>query len=184
MSAARRGAGLAVRHRGHHGLPGRFEEDEDALALLVALERGPGDVEVGFDRLRAQDLLHHVGRLAREPERGEEPERNRLAVRDAVAGAGLERVRERVPEVEPGPPPLGLVRVGEDDAGLVGGAGADHVHLLELPDVVAGEEARLHHLGHAGAALLLGERGQDARVDADRLREVERAGEVLPVRTC
>ena len=96
--------GLRVRRRREHGrddrLSGRLEEDEDALALLVALERGPRRVRVGGDRLGPQDLLDDGRVEAGEAQRREETERDGLAVRDGVAGARLERVRERVPEVE------------------------------------------------------------------------------------
>ena len=104
-----------------------------------------------------------------------------LAVRDPVVRPGLERVRERMPEVEPCPPPLRLVGVGEDDTRLVGGAGADHRLLVQLPQRPAGKEACLDDLGHACSTLGLRERRKQIRVDHDTLREVEGAGEVLPV---
>ncbi|MET1009278.1 MAG: hypothetical protein ABWY96_04400 [Gaiellaceae bacterium] len=60
-------AGVGVCDRGHDRLARRLEEDEHALALLVALQRRPRRVEVGLDRLGTQNLLDGVGRLPGEP---------------------------------------------------------------------------------------------------------------------
>ena len=70
--------------------------------LLVPGERRPGELAVDLDRLRVELLAH--GRERRvvpgEPQRRHHPERDRLAVREVVAGGRLERVTERVTEVE------------------------------------------------------------------------------------
>ena len=55
--------------------------------------------------------------VAREPERRDHPERDRLPVREVVAGGGLERVPERVAEVEL-VARAAVVRVGEADRRL------------------------------------------------------------------
>ena len=98
---------------------------------------------------------------------------------DRVAGAGFEGVRERVAEIQDRPPALELERIGEDDARLECGARVDHLFLLELPDLSAGQETCLHHLGHARAPLRVRKRSQEAGVDEYDLREVEDAGKVL-----
>src|SRR5262245_63168900 len=90
-------------------------------------------------------------------------------MRDRVAGAGLECMREGMAEVEDRPPPLALVRVGKNDARLVGGAGADHLRLPETPDFLAGEQARLDDLRHSGAPLSIRQRRKVRRVDRDGL---------------
>src|SRR4051794_10502070 len=80
------------------------EEDEPELTtdgLLVALHRRPGLVPVDADGLRREDLLHLTRVATREAEGGEEAESDRLTVADAlVSGGSLERVRERVAEVQ------------------------------------------------------------------------------------
>ena len=83
-----------------------------------------------------------------------EAERDGLAVADAVvAGGRLERVRERVAEVQHRAV-AAVVRVAEADGGLEGGAAADELVVGQLPERLAREQAGLHHLGHALAALL------------------------------
>jgi hypothetical protein len=88
-----------------HAASRRVEEDEPrraALGLLVARERGPGRVRVDGDGLGREHVLHDAAlvREAREPQRRQEPERDRAAVRQRVARGRLERVGERVAEVE------------------------------------------------------------------------------------
>ena len=68
--------------------------------LLVARERRPGALAVDAHRLGPQLLLDDGGVEAGEPERREQAERDGAAVRELVAGGRLERVRERVAEVE------------------------------------------------------------------------------------
>ena len=60
-----------------------------------------------------------------QPQRGEQAERDRLAVRQVEVGRRLERVRERVAEVEPRARPA-VVRVPQAERRLVRG-GAAHV---------------------------------------------------------
>ena len=113
-----------------------------------------------------------------EPERGEEPERDRVAVRDRVARRGLERMRERVAEVELRSL-AAVVRVAQADRRLERRAAAHLLVRVELPQRLAGEQPRLHDLGEAVPALLVRERLEERRVD-DRLgRPVEGADEVL-----
>src|SRR5436189_1817805 len=60
------------------------EEDDDdrvARALLVAQERRPGALRVDADGLRAKVALDVGGVAARQAQRGEQPERYRLTVR-------------------------------------------------------------------------------------------------------
>src|SRR5438128_7668140 len=86
------------------------EQDEPKLAadgLLVALQRLPGALAVDAHRCRPQQLLHLADVLAGQAESREQAERDRLAVGDALVSCGrLERVRERVAEVEDLPLPL------------------------------------------------------------------------------
>ena len=70
-------------------------------ALLVAQQRLPGALAVDRDRLRVELALDRRRVAAREAQRGEQAERDGLAVRQVEVGSGLERVRERVAEVEP-----------------------------------------------------------------------------------
>ena len=115
----------------HRGRPGELEEHQPrrpALGLLVPRESGPRRIWIDGDRLGREDVLHElllVGK-SRQPERGEQPERHRAAVRQPVARGSFQRVGERVPQVElhAWPP---VMRVGEADPGLERGAGA---HLL------------------------------------------------------
>ena len=114
-------------------------------------------------------------------QRGREPEGDRSAVRHGVARRGLERVRERMPEVELDPL-AALERVPQADRRLERGAPADLLVRLELPEAIACQEPRLDDFGEAVATLLLGERLEQRRVD-DRLGgPVERPDEVLALR--
>ena len=83
----------------------------------------------------------------------------------------MAEVQDRAPAV--------LVRVRHDDPRLVRRGRAHHLLLLELPVRPPGEEARLHDLGHPLPPLGLGQRREELRVDHDRLREMERARQVL-----
>src|SRR5438552_1225776 len=80
------------------------EENQPELSadrFLVALQRLPGPLAVDAHRSRPEQLLHRCGVTAGKPQRREEAEGDRPPVRDAlVAGSGLERVRERVAEVQ------------------------------------------------------------------------------------
>ena len=114
------------------------EQDEPEATvggLLVALQRVPRGVRVDGDRLRLEDFLDRAGFLVEtgQAQRGREPESDRSAVRHGVARRGLERVRERVPEVELDPL-AALERVAQADRGLERGAPADLLVRLELPE--------------------------------------------------
>ncbi len=101
-------------------------------------------------------------------------------------GAGRSRPRSRgrgegVAEVERAPH-VAVVGVAEADRGLEGRAAADELRVGQLPERLAGEQPRLHDLGHPVQALGGGQRRDQGRVD-DRLRRpVEGADEVLSLR--
>ena len=81
-----------------------------------------------------------------------------------VVGRGLERVRERVAEVEDRPLAL-LVRIAQADGRLEGGAAAHELVVRKLPERLAREQPRLHDLGHALEALRLGQRLEQRGID-------------------
>ena len=95
-------------------------------------------------------------------------------MRQVEVGGGLERVRERVAEIQPVPRPA-IVRVAQAERRLVGGRAA-HV------EVAAGEQLGLDALGLALPALALGQRLEERLVDHDARGPVERADEVLALR--
>jgi hypothetical protein len=108
---------------------GGLEQHQPGCAadgLLVARERRPGRVAIDPDRLRAKRLLDHARVEAGEPQRGEEPERDGTTVRKRVVRRRLERMRERVAEVELRPLAT-VVWVAEAERGLECGGPA---HLL------------------------------------------------------
>src|SRR5207253_11087701 len=94
--------------------------------LLVAAERRPGTIEVDSDGRRREHCLDLVGHrsveaavLDRESKRRPQAERDRRAVREAlVAGRRLERMGERVAEIEHGPL-AALLRTAQADGRLV-----------------------------------------------------------------
>ena len=105
--------------------------------------------------------------VARELERRDHPERDGLPVRERVAGRRLERVPERVTEVEL-VARAAVVRVGEQTPALKAAhrrtssaSGSSHTGL-------AHEEARLHDLGHPVPMLGVRQRLERARVDRRR----------------
>src|SRR5215471_7939640 len=118
------------------------EEHEPELAaddLLVAPERRPRAVAVDADGLRIELLDDDVDVATRDAERGEEAERDGPAVRDAlVPRRGLERVRERVPEIEHAPLSV-VVRVAQAHGGLERCAAAHELVVGQLPERLAGE---------------------------------------------
>ena len=99
-------------------------------------------------------------------------------MRQRVPRRRLERVPERVTEVELVPRPA-VVRVGDADARLERRAPAHELRQRQLPDAVAHQQARLHGLGHPVRELLVGQRLERAGVDHDPRRPVEGADEVL-----
>ena len=101
------------------------------------------------------------------------PRPDRLAVAVApVPGRGLDRVADRVAEVED-VAPAAVALVGGDHLALVAGAGEDHVVELDrierfdqphpLPERAAGEQARLQHLDEPGRQLRQRQRRQASR---------------------
>src|SRR6266545_3591635 len=157
------------------------EQDEAERALLVAEERLPGALAVCWHGAGAEELLHHARVAAGEPERGQEAQRDRSAVRDASPRAGLQRVGERVAEIELRPL-AALERVAEADGGLEACAPADELLHGQVPEGLAREQPGLHDLAHPLPALPLGKRGEDGRVDQRVPRPVKRADEVLALR--
>ena len=158
------------------------EENELEGALLVAQERLPRALAVDAHGLRLQQVLDDAGVTLGKPKRGEEAERDRLAVRDALVASGrLERVRERVAEVEHLPLAV-VVRVAEADGRLEGGAAPDELVVGKLPQRLAGEQAGLHDLGHPLAPLRGRQRLEQRGIDHRAHRPVERADEVLALR--
>src|SRR6266511_5170351 len=96
-----------------------------------------------------------------------------------VAGRRLECVRERVPEIEHGAL-AAVVWVAEADGCLERRAATDEVRGRQLPERLAGKEARFHHLRHPLAALTLGKRFEQCRIDDNAARPVKGADEALP----
>src|SRR5205814_2288000 len=163
-------------------LPGRLEQHElrhAALGLLVAGDRRPGAVAVDLHRLWREELLHLGGNpgveaevLDRQLRRGEQAERDRLAVaRLPVRACRLERVRERMPEVEHVAFSL-VAWIAQADARLVGGARAHEPLVVPLPEVLSRYEPRLDDLRYALAPLRLRQGLQERRVDDDPRRPV------------
>ena len=171
-------SGRSTPHTGFPGASRRTSRIRPSADLLVALQRLPRPLAVDRHRPRVEHGLDHVRREPGETQRREEPERDRVAVADRVERRRLERVREGVAEVEDRAA-AALVGIREADARLVGGAGADHLRLREIPDVDAREQPGLDHFGHACPALLLRKGRDQLRVDHDLLGIVERAGQVL-----
>ena len=176
----------------------QHEADAPAAALLVALhgggDRGAVDrrVERGRQPLggeQARDLVAQLGLLG-ERQRGQQPEADRLAVAVAlVAGDGLDRMPNRVAEVEGlaqagvalvlGHDPQLDARAGEHEV-AVGCAALARAHAP--PQVAAGDQAGLDHLGPARRELLLRQRGERRRVGEHRRGLVVGADVVLALR--
>ena len=98
---------------------------------------------------------------------GEQAERDGTTVRERVAGRSFERVREGVAEVELRS--IAAVEgVTEADRRLGGGTRTHLRVRAELPQRLADQQARLHHLGETVAPFLLGQRLEERRVDHGR----------------
>ena len=112
-------------------------------------------VPVDADGLRPKDLLHRAHLLLEpgQPERREQPERDRLAVRELEARRRLERVRERVAEVELRPL-AAIERVAQADGRLERRAPPHLLAEVELPQRLAREQAGLDDLGEPVLVLL------------------------------
>ena len=95
-----------------------------------------------------------------------------------VTCRGFQRMRERVPEVERLPRAV-VVRVAQAERRLEGRAPAHELLVGKLPERLAGEESRLHDLGHSVQPLVGAEGLDERRVDDGARRPVERADEVL-----
>src|SRR5919106_90060 len=165
------------------GLSWPVEQNELRSAvdrLLVSCEGGPRRVAVDPHGLWAENVLDRTHLLleAGEPERREEPEGDRLPVREREAGGGLEGVRERVTEVELGAlSPLD--RVTEADRRLERRRPTDLLTELELPDRLPRQEAGLDDLGTSVLDLLSRQRREELGVDDHLRRPVECARQVL-----
>src|SRR3954452_18527653 len=160
------------------------EEHERLLAagrLLVALERRPGAVTVCRNRFWGEHALDDVGGAPRQPQGGEEAQRDRTTVAAGAFRAGLERVRERMAEIER-LPRAAVEGIAEADGCLEGRAAANELLVCQLPKRLAGEEACLDDLRHALAPLLVGERLEITRVDHRSHRPMEATDEVLALR--
>ena len=133
---------------------------------------------VDFDRLGTKRLLDRLRVEAGEPERREQPERDGAAVRELEAGRRLERVRERVAEVELRAL-AAVVWVAQAEGRL---EGSRPTHLLverQLPDRLAHQQSRLDDLGAPVRELLLRQRLERRRVDHGPNGPVEGADDVL-----
>src|SRR6266566_5735002 len=156
------GAADVVRRHGNvDPRPVVAEQNQPELSadcLLVALQRLPGALAVDANRSRPEQLLHRCRVAAGQAQCCEEAEGDRPPVGyPLVSGSRLERVRERVAEVQD--LALGAVLgVAQADRGLEGGAAPDELVVRQLPEWRAREQAGLHDLGHPFAPLLCGER--------------------------
>src|SRR5919201_795640 len=92
----------------------QHDVDRVADAFLVALERRPRALDVDAHGTRCELRLDLRGVAPREAEGREQAERDRVAVRQVEVGGSLERVRERVTEVEEAPRPV-VVRVAQTE---------------------------------------------------------------------
>src|SRR5207302_3033180 len=116
--------------------------EQDEPAFLVTLESGPRALAVGADGLRFENALDHVRRAARKAKRREQSQRNRGPVRDAVPGAGLECMRERVAEIEHRAF-AAVAGIAETDRGLEGCGAAHALRRRQLPQALTGEQPGL-----------------------------------------
>ena len=116
----------------------------------------------------------------REPERRGQPERDGAAVRHGEPGGGLERVRERVAEVELGAHAT-VERIAQAERGLEGSAPPHLLREWKLPQRLSREQPGLHHFGGSVPELVLGQRVEERRVHDRLVWPVERADEVLPL---
>jgi len=131
--------------------------------------------------------------------RGDHADRHRLAMPPRIVAPGhrrLDRMADRVPEVQQGPLAGDLALVAGDDGGLdpdvsleqlgqaVDAPFAEVVGSLFVPIEESGvaNDGVLDGLSQAGAEVAFAERGQDGRVDQDEARLVKRADQVLAAR--
>ena len=154
----------------------RLTDDErDALADALLVEAHRLEHGVRIDAVEAQRqtgraeqfgglFAQRVG--ARQAQRGEQAEADGLAVQQQpVAGDGLDRVADRVAEVEY-LAAAAVTLVGGDDLELRARALEDHVLVGRaarghpLPERAARDQRRLHDLGVAGRELPRGQRRQ------------------------
>ena len=114
-----------------------------------------------------------------EPERGPQPERDGVTVRDGgVRRARLQRMREGVAEVERDTDGT-IVRIAHAHGGLVRSAAAHNLRVGQLPETLAREQAGLDDFGQATRALVGGQGLEQHGVDDGARGPVERADEVL-----
>ena len=102
-------------------------------------------------------------------------------MRQLEAGGGLERMSERVAEVQLAAL-AAVVRVAQADRGLERRAAPHLLGQRQLPERLAGEQAGLDHLGAPVLELGLRQRLERRRVDHRPHRPVEGADQVLPAR--
>ena len=152
------------------------------IELLQQVQGAPRDALVD-----PPEPLGHV-------RRHHHPHGNSLTVKPlAVPDARLDRVSERVPQVERRADAsfllvqrhhLGFVHAGSLDGFYHDVSVARHervdVALLPLEKVGVANQPVLHHLGHPGFVLPVGKRGQRVRVDEHAPRLVKRADHVFP----
>ena len=99
-------------------------------------------------------------------------------MREVVAGGSLERVPERVTQVELVARPA-IMGIGDAHPCLERGAPPHELGERLLPDRAPHQQARLYDLRHPVPELLLGERLERPRIDHDPGGPVERPDEVL-----
>src|SRR5580765_6720465 len=104
-----------------------------------------------------QDLLYGVRRTAGEAESGQQSERDGATVGQRIAGGSLERMRERVAEVEHVPWSL-VARVAEAEGRLERCAASNELRVRQLPELLSGEQPGLDDLGHPVQPLVGGQR--------------------------
>ena len=166
------------------GLPGASSSTRRGVPPTAFLSR-PSAAQAASrstpDRLGPKRFLDGLGVEAGETERREEPERHGPAVRQLEAGRGLERVRERVAEVELRPL-AAVVRVAQAERRLERGRATHLLVERQLPDRLAEQKARLDDLGTAVRELFLRQRLERRGVDHRPRRPVEGADDVLRAR--
>ena len=188
-----RSTALALHPR--HDLDARWSvEDERQTVDRLLVARHQADELVGVDAGR-QPRVERVGPAddvvvlgdasivdpAQRPRQvgGEdEPDRDRLAVRDPVIGGGLQGVGQRVAVVEQGPT-TALALVGRHHLRLDLDTPGDALLVVQGEQVVTRQEVVLRHLAVAAAHLTRREGAQRIQVADDGTRLPERSDEVL-----
>src|SRR3954468_16957680 len=150
------------------------EEDEVdgvAASLLVAEKRRPRRFWIDAHRLRVELALDGCGVAAGEAQGGEQPERDRLAVRQVEVRRRLERVGERMAEVEVLARPV-VARVTEAEGRL-------ERRCPTRVELAPGQQLRLDELRPPLPPLPLRQRLEQRLVEDDASRPVKRADQIL-----